>query len=272
MTPAPRSFARTPRHAGLARFVECLFYAEGQSAHRLERILPSGNAQLLVNLANDSLRTVEGGPVHRCGGVAVSGPYTESFVIESAMMKRVAGVAFRPGGAAPFFRVPVGELRGAHVDCDDLWGGFARDVRERLAERAYRGGGADVLDELESTLVERASSFRVDPMIRHATRALEAGGTVAALRAQLGLSPARFIKRFQKHVGLTPKRFARVRRFRRLLTAVVSGTETPWARLASAHGYADQAHMIREFRALSSVTPAVYQARVSGETGHLIIA
>ncbi|MFK7984937.1 MAG: DUF6597 domain-containing transcriptional factor [Sandaracinaceae bacterium] len=203
-----QSWCRRPRHPGLAPFVSWIFYAEGQPAHRLERIMPSGTAQLLVNLAEDALRTVETTPVRRCGGVGVSGPYTESFVIETAMQRRVAGVAFRPGGAAPFFDAPMGALRGQHVDGVDLWGSFARSARDRLGELSE----ASVVDELEVILLERVRSFRVDPAVGFATAALEAGTRVSVVRERLGWSAGRFIARFERQVGLTPKRFSRVRR------------------------------------------------------------
>ena len=50
-----------------------------------------------------------------------------------------------------------------------------------------------------------------------------------------------------------------VLRFRRLLAATGEEPDRPWAQLAAEAGYADQAHMSREFVAFSGVTPGRYR-------------
>ncbi|WP_157897786.1 helix-turn-helix domain-containing protein [Mycolicibacterium rutilum] len=75
-------------------------------------------------------------------------------------------------------------------------------------------------------------------------------GDIAALT---GLSHRRFTDVFSAGVGMTPKRFARLRRFRRALDCI--GAARGWAEFAAAHGFSDQAHMIREFQAFSGLTP-----------------
>ena len=77
---------------------------------------------------------------------------------------------------------------------------------------------------------------------------------VRALAVELGWSPRRLIDRFRDHLGLPPKAAARVIRFNRAVTALNSGTPDI-AQVAAACGYADQAHLARDVRALGGVTP-----------------
>ena len=72
-------------------------------------------------------------------------------------------------------------------------------------------------------------------------------------------------RRFTARVGLTPKRFARVQRLRRVTRALDGQARTDWAAVAAGHGYSDQAHLIDEFQDLASITPAEYlRSRVDG--------
>jgi AraC-like DNA-binding protein len=74
--------------------------------------------------------------------------------------------------------------------------------------------------------------------------------------------------RFSTVVGLTPKRFARVRRFQRLLAAVGDGPDVDWARLAIECRYYDQAHLIRDFRAFTDGCPTAYRPRSATDRNH----
>ncbi len=65
-------------------------------------------------------------------------------------------------------------------------------------------------------------------------------------------------RRFTAAVGIGPKRFARIARFRWLLAELERPDRPRWADLAAAAGYTDQAHLIREFAELSGETPARY--------------
>jgi AraC-like DNA-binding protein len=60
---------------------------------------------------------------------------------------------------------------------------------------------------------------------------------------------------------LTPKLFARVCAFQRVIRSIGQRSEIDWADTAATCGYYDQAHLIREFRAFSGLTPVSYLAR-----------
>jgi AraC-like DNA-binding protein len=78
---------------------------------------------------------------------------------------------------------------------------------------------------------------------------------VAEMARDLGLSPRQFQRRFRASVGVAPKQFVRVFRFARIWQMASMGPPDTWAKLAAEYGYADQAHMVREFRAHGSEPP-----------------
>jgi transcriptional regulator GlxA family with amidase domain len=74
---------------------------------------------------------------------------------------------------------------------------------------------------------------------------------------------------FHERIGYGPKLFARVARLQRSTRAIgdLRGSIASWARFAVECGYADQAHLVREFRALSGVTPVTYARELTGRRG-----
>ncbi len=256
-----------PASPALAPFVEALWYVEKRVPHGRERVLPSGGMQLLVNLGEDELRSTHGATVRRTRGAALQGANAEPVVIDTAHRETIMGVAFRPGGAYPFFPAPASATRGDLVEVDALWEPDGALLRERLLEAATP---AEKLRELEVVLLAHViCPLAPDRARAFAVAALDYGMAVDAVADRLGMTPKRLARRFAGEVGLTPKLFARVRRFQRLLLAVADGVAVDWARLAAECGYYDQAHLIHDFRAFSGMTPGAYQARSAWERNHV---
>ncbi|MYM91484.1 helix-turn-helix domain-containing protein, partial [Rugamonas sp. FT82W] len=100
-------------------------------------------------------------------------------------------------------------------------------------------------------------------LIRHALAALDAsGGTlrIEDLAAQLGVSRQHLAALFRTRVGLSPKLYARICRFRRAAAALKAGAaRVPgapnWAQLALDCGYFDQSHLIHDFQEFAGSAP-----------------
>ena len=84
---------------------------------------------------------------------------------------------------------------------------------------------------------------------------------MAAVADRLGLTERTLRRRFTERVGLSPKRFARVRRLRRLLASIPADGVVNWAQTAVVCGYFDQSHMINDFQELTGITPSAYRPR-----------
>ncbi len=76
------------------------------------------------------------------------------------------------------------------------------------------------------------------------------------------MSSRQLQRRFSAAVGLSPKQFARVRRLREALLHLVEESDVSWAAVAAELGFADQAHLIREFSALAGLPPVVVSERI----------
>ncbi|MEU8305136.1 helix-turn-helix domain-containing protein [Actinomadura sp. NPDC048955] len=244
---------RGPLHPALDPFVAGLGYSESRGPVVREQSIPTGCAQLFVNLYADAFT---GG----AGGAAVLGATSRPSVIDTEDQRAIAWVAFKPGGAFPFFPPEPGL-----VVLGDLWGRAGAVVRERLLEA---GGPAEILDTLESVLLE-AGDLHPDPALEAAVSALDRGVPVGEVTDRLGFTRKRLIGLFHDRVGLTPKRFSRVRRFQRTLRRIPYDRPADWAELASTCGYADQSHLIRDFRDIAGLRPSEYRPRSPDQPNHV---
>jgi AraC-like DNA-binding protein len=119
-------------------------------------------------------------------------------------------------------------------------------------------------------VMEAALCARLDrPLLMHPAvaeaLACRAGGwgasRVAEIQQRAGYSPRHFIALFRAALGLTPKHYYRVKRFAMALQGLAGSNAEGLADLAATAGYSDQAHLTREFREFSGVTPTQYRPR-----------
>lgn len=221
-----------------------------------ERIVPSGTIELVINLHADEFR-IFAGHEHRFRGAIASGCYSRAFEIDTRAHTHVLGVHFKPGGAARLLGVPPGALADAHVGLDDLWGRSATELRERLCAAPT---SRQRIDLLEQALIARLPN-RPYPRAAVSVALFELeqpGIEVGQVCRALGLSRRRFIEIFSEDVGMPPKRYSMVRRFQRALAVALRSPSAAWARIALECGYCDQAHLCRDWVALTGVSPAEF--------------
>jgi AraC-like DNA-binding protein len=164
-------------------------------------------------------------------------------------------VSFFPGEAGAFFNLPMSELCGRMASPDEAW---PRDFRQAVAELAPLPVDQRV-SELARLLLARLEPRREPgPAVRAAIRLIRARRgrvSVRALAAEVGLSVSQLERGFTRNVGLGPKTLARQARVSALAAEAMTQPSPQWARLAANYGYADQAHLVRDFRDITGFTP-----------------
>ena len=176
------------------------------------------------------------------------------------------GLRFRPGMAPLFLNVSARELRDQRLDLGLFWSEAAR-IEEELADCSGLRRAAGVL---ERRIASRLGGIgEPDPAVEGAAVLWAAGGDLAPqaeLARHAGLSERQLHRRFRAAVGYGPKRLQRVLRLQAFLAAC-RDPRPSLAELAACVGYADQAHLNRETRALAGLTPArLRSARVASDS------
>ena len=251
-----QKLAAPPSLASFVSYVRVTAAPERGVAHVPYVRLPDGQLELLLYVAPDdeTLRVV---------GTRMRALHKPSTVGHAFL-----SVRFKPGGAYPFFGVPLSALTDQLVDLADLWGDAAHVLRDALGNTHHR--------ETRIAAVERALTHRLAtaafepasaPSVRRAVRLVEAAPalpTVEALARDLGTSTRHLRRTFLEVVGIGPKQYLRVARFQRALHAVKRAPFMPLATIAERTGYSDQSHFSADFQALSGTPPSALRAHGRG--------
>jgi len=260
---------RPPLDALIVQLWDCDMPAQ---PWRFERILPNPRPALILNLLEDETRVYQddaGGDCQRSPGSVLSGPYTRSFVIDTAEQTKVMGVEFRATGAYPLFAERLDHLAERDVGLEALLGREAKRLREQLL---HTPTPKRRLELLHAWLAGRIGRVQVDPSIAHAAEVLARAPQqqrIATLARAGGTSLRRFGALFREQVGLSPKRFARAIRFRAVIASVHRRERVEWAHVALDCGFHDQPHLVREFRDFAGMTPTAYLAQQGEHANHI---
>ncbi len=160
------------------------------------------------------------------------------------------------GASEAVLGVSASRMAGRIVALDDLWGDAAtRRLCDQLAEARDTVDAAAILETVIAQRLAITNGRRP-----HARLVLDAAdrlthAKVNAVAGSLGVSERHLRRVFRETVGVSPKAFAKIMRFRRALRVAHEDGQASWASIATAAGYYDQAHLIAEFRAIAGVTP-----------------
>ena len=256
--------AWTPRQP-LSRYIASFWYGENAPGHSFERFLPTGEIDLVINMRDATLRIYDPRELQRpqcLRGPVVAGAHSRHYVIDTLQQSALLGVKFRPGGAYPFLRDSADHLHNRHVVLADLWGRAAIDLQEMLVEAPTPEARFHLLEErLLARLAEaRQSHAAVACAVARFHSGVDITPMLASVTAETGLSSRRFIELFRREMGLPPKLYCRLLRFRRVLKAINASDAPAFTRIAADCGYYDQSHLIRDFREFADLTPGAYLA------------
>lgn len=174
------------------------------------------------------------------GDVFIAGPDTAVQAHPRRDPGRLFGLRFAAGTGPAVLGVPADEFTDRQVPLDQVWS--PAEVR-RIAESSSPG------EALEAAARRRWQS--PDPALVEVAARARAGWAVDAIAARLGLSARHLQRRVRVAFGYGPKTLTRILRMQRALALARGGT--PFADVSAVAGYADQAHLSREVRALAGV-------------------
>lgn len=254
----------------LAGIVVELWELEGRLAPFREKVLPNGCVEVMIDLGPPHY-TISEGERTRWERAWYSGLHERSIEIQSEEGTHLVSARLSPLGALALFGLAAPQAANRIVDLEAFASSNAATLRAELLdvdspearfallERFLRGRSAHAT--LTSSFVAAAVA-RID----------QAHGNlrVSLLHEELGVSRKHLTVSFTREVGLAPKSYARMRRFVRALSLIQESEVVDWAQLAVSTGYADQSHLVRDFRRVADAPPTEFLRKRSPDGTALI--
>jgi AraC-like DNA-binding protein len=234
--------------------IDRLWCVTDPAAEGEETILPSGRVQIIFSLSGLSLS--------ESAQQILQGPSTSPRRVSRKSQISLCGVSFRPGGAGALF-APVDGVTDHVVDLAHFWADAPR-LRDQL--RTLETHEAR-LDLLEDAIGKRAGDTTEAVTVTRGLERLREGLAVKDVCAELGLSPHLFRKLFLRNVGLAPKHYLRIERFRSALNLL--SPDASLSDVAFHAQYSDQPHMTREIGQFAAMTPGRLRASKRPFAGHV---
>jgi AraC-like DNA-binding protein len=257
------------------------------SAVRQARIAPSASsasavaALFLLECDREvplvSLPTAETSVVFRFGPAVRGGIDAYAFGGRQRAHRKVIGAGHRAvtarfhlGASAAVSGASAAAIAGRIVPLDEVWGSAAaRRLLDRLAAARDTRHAVAIVETAIAERVSLAHARGARPQLALEAADRLASANVSEVADHLGVSERHLRRVFREAVGVSPKAFARLRRFQRAVRAAREDGAASWASIAAGAGYYDQAHLITEFRAIAGVTPRVLlgELRAAPEVG-----
>jgi AraC-like DNA-binding protein len=240
-------------------------YTEEASQPLRRRAFPRPQVLLLIDFRSPLRVFGAADPRRHClyPGGFVAGLSDTVTITEHDGLQGGLAVSFTPVGARRFFGVPMAELADRVLSARDLLPGEHAHLPERLQDLPTWDARFDLMDHV---LGERIRAARIETgVVSWASRQIEerrGAIDVRALAHELGYSQKHVVHMFREHVGVPPKRLARLVRFDNLIQHLRQGGSGAWAELAQRFGYYDQAHMANDVKHFTSTTPTGARAEL----------
>ena len=250
-------------------------YESNEPSPRFHRGLPSPYLTFIISMhqpviVGDSATQLARGDSERLDMVA-AGLHISAQYIEQTVGQAGIQLAVHPLAARRLFGVPAAELVGATYDGADVLGPVARTVREELVDARDWVHRFRRLDSFLSERAVRNETALIRPEVAEAWRWLtqrQGTGAIGDLARHVFMSPRQLQTLFHREVGVGLKTYNRLLRFHRTVRTITdtaaSGRRIDLAAIASSCGFADHAHMTRDFLSFTGATPSGWMAEELG--------
>jgi AraC-like DNA-binding protein len=193
------------------------------------------------------------------GDARIYGVHTDRFDRRLEGYDFAFGIKFKPAGFQPFLRSPVAALANDSIAASQVFASAADLIRCAQVDDMPAAAEAMLLAALPAP----------DPNVARINNIVAAIAgdlmltSVEQVETLAGLDKRTLQRLFQKYVGIGPKWVIKRYRLHEAIAQVQSGAVINWADLALQLGYFDQAHFVRDFRALIGQSPAEYAQSIA---------
>lgn len=247
----------------LAPYVNC--YSEGvyNTANlpgtRLQ-VIPNGCLELIIHLNDHHCTLPDDGKWTKSPDYMIIGLLTSHYEVRFPASVPVFNIRFRPEALYSLFSIPGKEVVQAYGNSTDLLGKDFRDFCHRIKEdKSVQARINRTEAYLKRILIHRKPSADYVVKAAHLMRS-EDIRQIGTISDRVHISQRQLERQFKQRIGISPKKYLRLVRINRVMQLLQNGCPLDLTSVAYHCGYFDQAHFIKDFKALTGQKPKVFLA------------
>lgn len=253
----------------LRRFIETYWFVASTPRDPVDLtvdVFVDGRADLIFNFEGPYQRATVGGETREVHTSNLDAQRLSPIRISQRGLVRTTGVRFRLGGLGPFARLSLNTITNRIEAPERVFGPDAGPLEASLRLAPNPDAAAGVLDAFFLSRLATTRSYEVFERILK--RSVESRGlaSVEDLSASARVSTRHVDRLFARYLGVPPKTLAKILRFQCALETLMRDPGCTLADVASAAGYFDQAHFIKDFRRFSGGLPRGYRGHYPPES------
>jgi len=201
---------------------------------------------------------LDGGAGFQLDGASFIGNFDTPYEITLTSQISILHVRFKAGGIYPLTKVPLANILNGELPIKDLINQGAYDVYQEMGEARTFESKVKIL---EAYLCKIYRSSDINYRLNQAINTIQQKKGILNIRDlsyELNTNYKSLERWFKAKVGLTPKKFSSITRFKNIVEDIDSKRVSSWMDLVVDYGFHDQSHFIKSFEEFSGLTPEVY--------------
>lgn len=249
-----------PIHPILKNFINNIWINSGELPALNHKLLPIRNIDLIINLSSQPVLLYDGNSeisLESCYITGIMDHFKYSWKRPAGNIELI-GVSFFPAGFYPFFGIPLSEFKNNIIDLHLLNRTLSEQLVERVKEHKtlfekFHALERELLKLLNINLIidEKMNSL-VSNFIKHDESKIESFCNIQ------GIHKRKFERFANKFLGINPKTYLKINRFRKSLYALLNTDFNTLTEVAYNCGYYDQMHFIKEFKLFTGSSPTQF--------------
>lgn len=235
---------------------------------------PGGRSGILFNLGTDCQIGLDN-TIPNLPKIALGGQITHSLQLTHQAGCQLLLITFRTDGLYQLFGVPMNEVVNQVVDVELLFSPLLRQQWRQMFDQIRPIDSIQerirVIEKQLMTYINRAPTIQ-NNWVKEASiwLAQPGNGRIQNLSTEIRISPRQLRREFSRQVGITPKSFVQVMRFRNVFRAIHTQKINSWSDLVHLGGWYDQSHFCNDIYEITGLTPSVFFAQHPATAGLLM--
>ncbi len=246
--------------AELTSFVECYYIWEGETKERLEvQSPPNGFSAIVFNYGSPSWAYQHSPQLIAVPKAFASGQFTSNYHLVLDGVINTIGIVFKPSSLHNFFGLRMSELVNNRMPLELLLNNKAELLYNAIKDEGREAERIKIIDEflLPYLPVTKSRLSVIDEAVEYIDLT-KGNSSVERVASHLKISRRYLEKKFLEKVGVSPKFYARVKRFSILSNKLAHSKKVDWQDVVFESGFHDQSHLVKDFMEFNGMNPSEY--------------